>query len=75
MKDFYFAYGYNKKKKTASIVCRKIGVNFERYDWRKRKWIKDMSLSRILIGEDVFYDEISEKTALELIKNREIVNA
>ena len=67
--DFYFAYDYNPKKNTCSLLCRHINHSFEVYSEVEKKWIPDESLSRIFIGEDIYYDEITEKQALKIIEN------
>ena len=68
--DFYFAYEYNEKKKTAYRLYRRINHDFERYDKvNKKGWVPAPEISCIYIGEDVFYDEITEDQANEIIKN------
>lgn len=69
MEDFYFAYGYNKKNKSASRLYRHINHNFERYNKDKKKWESSPEQSCIFIGEDWDYDEITEQQAFEIIEN------
>ena len=72
MKDFYFVYGYDGKKKKANRLYRCLNGNFERYDKRLRKWIPAPEQSCIFIGEDWEYDEVSPEDA-EKIKEMLIV--
>ena len=72
MKDFYFVYGYDSKKKKANRLYRFLNCNFERYDKRLRKWIPAPEQSCIFIGEDWEYDEVSPEDA-EKIKEMLIV--
>lgn len=69
MGDFYFAYDYEPERNKASRLCRRINHNFQRYDPLKGFWIDDNELSSIFIGEDVFYDEITEEEATSIITN------
>jgi hypothetical protein len=68
MPDFYFAYEYDSKHNTANKLCRHMNGTFERYDKTNKKWVIDNELSRIFIGEDVYYDEITEVEADKIIK-------
>ncbi|MGM7683535.1 hypothetical protein ACSVDA_15455 [Cytobacillus sp. Hm23] len=61
MEDFYFAYDFNGE--TATRLYRFIGGNFERYDPKNGKWEPAPEQSRIFIGEDIHYDEITEEQA------------
>ncbi|ENZ08088.1 hypothetical protein [Enterocloster clostridioformis] len=72
MKDFYFVYGYDSKKKKANRLYRFLNGNFERYDKRLRKWIPAPEQSCIFIGGDWEYDEVSPEDA-EKIKEMLIV--
>lgn len=72
MKDFYFVYGYDGKKKKANRLYRFLNGNFERYDKRLRKWIPAPEQSCIFIGEDWEYDEVSPED-VEKIKEMLIV--
>jgi len=67
--DFYFAYDYNPENNTCSLLCRHISHSFEVFDKKKKRWVPDNSLARILIGEDIYYDEITEEQALKIIEN------
>ena len=67
MGDFYFAYGYDKEKKTASRLYRHIDSEFERYNPEKHEWEPAPEQCCIFIGEDCEYDEITEEEAKELI--------
>lgn len=69
MDDFYFAYGYNAENKTADRLYRYINQGFERYDLNEKKWGPSPEQCCIFAGEDWDYDEITEKQALEIIKN------
>ncbi|MFC5468420.1 hypothetical protein ACFPPD_06785 [Cohnella suwonensis] len=62
--DFYFAYGYDGK--TATRLYRFVGGNFERYDPSDKSWTPDPGQSRIFIGEDLEYDEITEEQAKQI---------
>ena len=68
MGDFYFAYDYMPELNKASKLCRHIKHSFQRYEPVKNVWVDDIELSRIFVGEDVFYDEITEKEAQDIIK-------
>lgn len=72
MEDFYFVYGYDKKKKKASRLYRFLDGNFDRYDKRLRKWVPSPEQSCIFIGEDWEYDEVTPEE-VETIKNMLIV--
>ena len=65
--DFYFAYGYDKRKHAASRLYRFIGGNFERYNPEELSWKPDPDQCRIFVGEDLEYDEISEQQAMDII--------
>lgn len=67
--DFYFAYDYDPKKKTASRLYRRVNFVFERYIPDEEQWTDSPEQACIYIGEDVFYDEISEAEAQEIIQN------
>lgn len=69
MDDFYFAYDYDQEKKIASRLYRRINFVFERYDPKEKKWRESPEIGCIYIGEDVYYDEISEAESQELIEN------
>lgn len=71
MPEFYFAYGYNLKQNIADKLCRHIDGQFQTYKKNEKKWVNDNELSRIFIGEDIYYDEISEEQAEKIIKNLE----
>lgn len=75
MPDFYFVYGYNRKAGTAGKVCRRIKSNFQLYAWSKRAWVDDPELCRIYIGEDIYYDEVTEAEALKIIEASEKARA
>lgn len=62
--DFYFAYGYDGK--SASRLYRFIAGNFERFDPGKQSWESDPGQSRIFVGEDLDYDEITEEQANQI---------
>lgn len=68
VRDFYFAYDYDRKNNDATELCRFMGGTFERFDKKQKKWIVDKELYRIFIGEDIFYDEILEKEANKLVE-------
>ncbi len=67
MNDFYFAYDYDNKNMTASRLYRRINSEFERYNIESQSWEPAPEQSCIYIGEDIFYDEITEEQALEII--------
>lgn len=69
MDDFYFAYDYVSEENKASKLCRHIDHNFQRYDVERKEWVDDNELSRIFIGDDVFYDEITEYEATQIINS------
>lgn len=69
MEDFYFAYNYDPAKNTASKLCRYLDYTFEYYDKDQKKWVVDNELCRIFIGEDIYYDEITEEQAERIIAN------
>lgn len=69
MDDFYFVYDYDKKKMTASRLYRRINSQFERYYTESQSWKPAPEQACINIGEDVFYDEITEEQALKIIAN------
>ncbi len=69
MSDFYFAYDYSSINNTASKLCRHINHAFEIYDPIRQEWVKDNELARIFIGEDMYYDEITEDQAKKIIEN------
>lgn len=66
MQDFYFAYDYDPKKKTASRLYRFIGGLMERYNPESGEWETDGEQYCIFVGEDTFYDEITEDEAKSL---------
>ena len=66
MKDFYFVYGYDKDKNFALRMYRCINGSFERYDLKTNEWIPSPEQSRILVGEDWDYEEISENEANQI---------
>ncbi|MGG3453926.1 hypothetical protein [Paenibacillus rhizolycopersici] len=66
MEDFYFAYGYDPKQNTAHRLYRFINGNFERYDPIGGIWNPDPEQSRIFIGEDWDYEEITEEKVSSL---------
>lgn len=68
MEDFYFVYGYDKKKKKVSRLYRFLDGNFDRYDKRLQKWVPSPEQSCIFIGEDWEYDEVTPEE-VETIKN------
>lgn len=68
MKDFYFVYGYDKKK--ANRLYRFYNGNFERYDKNTNLWVPAPEQACIFVGEDWDYDEI---TAEEAEKIKEIL--
>jgi hypothetical protein len=59
--DFYFAYGYDGK--SATRLYRFISGNFERFDPGTKSWEADPGQSRIFVGEDLDYEEITEEQA------------
>lgn len=59
--DFYFAYGYNGKK--ATRLYRFINGKFERFNPDTKGWDPDPGQSRIFVGEDIDYEEITEEQA------------
>ncbi|HHV98593.1 MAG TPA: hypothetical protein GXX36_03310 [Clostridiaceae bacterium] len=69
MDDFYFAYDYNPENNTCSLLCRHINHSFEVYNKKEKRWVPDNSLARIFIGEDIYYDEITEEQAQKIIEN------
>lgn len=69
IKDFYFAYDLNKENMTASRLYRRINNQFERYNPESKSWEPAPEQSCIYVGDDVFYDEVSEDQA-ERIKLR-----
>lgn len=68
MEDFYFAYGYNEKANSADRLYRRINLEFERYDFESGEWKKAPEQCCIYVGQDVFYDEITEEDAEKVIK-------
>lgn len=69
IEDFYFVYDYDPVNKKYSKLCRRANHIFQRYDKSQDTWIDDIDLSRIYMGEDVYYDEISEDDAMKLISH------
>ena len=67
VEDFYFVYGYNKLKKTASRLYRRKDHMFERYNENSKTWESAPEQSRINIGEDWDYEEISEQEVENII--------
>lgn len=67
MEDFYFAYDYENNE--ASRLCRFINSKFEQYNKEKGVWEANNELCCIFIGEDIFYTELTEAQANEVIKN------
>lgn len=67
--DSYFAYDYNPEKNTCSKLCRHMNCTFEVYNVKEKRWVRADELARIFIGEDIYYDEITEEQALKIIKN------
>ncbi|WP_127580859.1 hypothetical protein [Paenibacillus koleovorans] len=61
MDDFYFAYDFDGK--SASRLYRFINGQFERYDPGAGNWKPSPEQACIFVGEDGFYDEISEEQA------------
>lgn len=59
--DFYFAYGYDGK--SATRLYRFINGNFERFNPDTKVWEPDPGQSRIFVGEDLDYEEITEEQA------------
>lgn len=66
MEDFYFAYGYDKAKKTANRLYRFIGGLFEKLDKDTKEWKEAPEQCKIFIGEDWEYEEITENEANSL---------
>jgi len=73
--DFYFAYDYSKERNNASVLCRFLHGEFERFDRKRLEWVEDRELCRIFIGEDIYYNRITEKEALRLIEGWSSANA
>ena len=69
MEDFYFAYDYDEKNMAASRLYRRINSEFERYNPGSQTWEPAPEQSCIYIGEDVFYDEITEEQANKIISH------
>ncbi len=68
--DFYFAYDYDPNKNTASRLYRRVNHEFERYDNINHEgWAPSPEISCIYVGEDVYYDEITEEQAEKIINN------
>ncbi len=67
--DFYFAYDYDETSGTASRLYRRIDEQFQRYIPQNRLWESAPEQCCIYIGEDTFYDEITEEQAKQIIKN------
>lgn len=63
MEDFYFVYGYDKRKKKANRLYRFIAGMFERYDKRIEAWVPAPEQSCIFIGEDWEYEEVTPEEA------------
>lgn len=63
MEDFYFVYGYDRKKKKAERLYRFLKGNFERYDRQLKKWIPAPEQSCIFVGVDWEYEEITPDEA------------
>lgn len=72
MEDFYFAYGYEPKKKKASRLYRFVEGRFERYDSGTHRWIPSPEQCRIFAGEDWDYDEVTPEEA-EKIKGMLVI--
>lgn len=67
MEDFYFAYGYVPESNKADRLYRFLGGQFERYHLDKSEWSPAPEQCCIFIGEDAYYDEITEEQANEII--------
>ena len=66
LQDFYFAYDYDKEKKTASRLYHFKGGLMYRYNPKTDNWDIDGEQYCIFVGEDVFYDEITEEETIGL---------
>lgn len=73
-RDFYFIYDYNPNTHEYRKLCRHINYNFQRYDRGTGKWIDDPDLSGIFIGEDIYYDKITEEEANKIISYNKVVS-
>ncbi len=69
MDDFYFVYDYDKKNNTASRICRLKNAQFQQFNKETKVWENNNELSCILMGEDIFYDEITEDEVNKIINN------
>jgi len=74
MRDFYFIYDYNPDTHEYRKLCRHVNYIFQRYDKEACKWIDDPDLSEIFIGEDIYYDYITEEEAKKIILYNKIYN-
>lgn len=64
--DFIFVYDYDKKKKTASRMYQCKNALMYRYNPKSDSWDMDAEQYCIYVGEDVFYDKITEEEAREI---------